>query len=785
MLSIRRYTDVAMLVLGVVLLPALAGCNGLAFGLWGPAAHESQKPVERLDAKTPAAAMSADDRAVFATVQEKDAQGRERCVWVRSVDPESSYRWHYPKLDAVLAQPDGWVSVVLKLLDDPDPKIKFNAAIALGRASNHNVIPILDKAIRTPTLPLPMRCAAAETLGNLCDASSGWPGGENEAVPFIQKLIDQYGRYVPKSASYMPELHEELLRAYPSRIDAADDPRFLAALKSPRAEVRVVALEAWSRSKHGKLPQEAVDLRTDGDPRVRAAALAAIVGQKHPQALDFLRQGLLDLHFTVRKAAIDGLGALGGPDALATLKEQYQDRSDGVRAEAVRALAAMRDKPSLFAAAGDSSWRVRAVAAEALAYFPGETAEAIIEKLLDDASGEVRTAAVRVLGKWPLERSGPILLTAMAKPAYSTRKEAAEQLAQRWPPAAKFTVDAPADRRDQILRDLDLQFRSQFGTVRIKGEDSMASPNRTRQAVSAESIAEIERMIVAGEIESLIAYGPRLFDMLEAMRFERRQTLPESIYRDVLPKMLPEFAAIDRLSSRDVNDRRAAARELQATAAKQPCRRLAWDRLTQLMATETDNLVWLSVLQAASNENSAEAATMVCAGLGHSSSEVRREACVYLTAHPDRRYAASLLPALEDSQSLVVCAAAEALAAAGMDDPAPLKRLLNSTDDEVQLAAAIALTQLNDPSGKPALERLAYSNDPQVRARVAHAMGEYPDPEFIPILIQLLSDRATVSRSALASLPQVTGEDIAKSPSSHPLATAEQISRWKRWYERK
>ena len=291
-------------------------------------------------------------------------------------------------------------------------------------------------------------------------------------------------------------------------------------------------------------------------------------------------------------------------------------------------------------------------------------------------------------------------------------------------------------------------------------------------------------MLANSDTQSLIAYGPGLIDVLDALRCERKRTLPESLYRDVLPKILPEFVALDHLSSPDAAERRSAAKELQTCTAKQSCCRLALDRLAQLMAAENDDLVWLGVLQAVANENAAEAAAAVYPGLGHSSSEVRRRACAYLAAHPDRRYVPLLLPALEDTQSLVVCAAVEALAAAGLDDPSPLKSLLNSTDDEIQLAAATALTQLNYAAGKPALERLAYSNDPQVRARVARAMGEYPDPAFVPILIHFLSDKATVSRSALASLPQVTGEDFSKSPHQTPIATAEQITRWKRWYER-
>jgi HEAT repeat protein len=202
------------------------------------------------------------------------------------------------------------------------------------------------------------------------------------------------------------------------------------------------------------------------------------------------------------------------------------------------------------------------------------------------------------------------------------------------------------------------------------------------------------------------------------------------------------------------------------------------------MQTETDDLVWLRVLQAISNESGEEAAAIACAGLSQSSSEVRRQACVYMAAHPDRRHVPWLLPALEDKQPLVICAAIEALAAGGMDDPAPLKPLLNSTSEEIQLAVAIALVRLNDAGGKPALERLAYSKDSQIRAQVARALGEYPDPEFIPILIRYLSDQAAIARAALASLPKVVGEDISQ-PANHPqLPIAERISRWKHWFER-
>ena len=155
--------------------------------------------------------------------------------------------------------------------------------------------------------------------------------------------------------------------------------------------------------------------------------------------------------------------------------------------------------------------------------------------------------------------------------------------------------------------------------------------------------------------------------------------------------------------------------------------------------------------------------------MGNASAEVRRRACEHLAAHPDPAHVPVLIPALEDKDHAVVCAAARALAATGkMPDTKPLRNLLGSTNEDMQLEAALALTRLGDPSGKPALERLAYSRDPVVRAKTAQAMGDFPDPAFTATLIHLLNDNQTVARAALISLPKVVGEDVAQAPGQAP-----------------
>ena len=53
---------------------------------------------------------------------------------------------------------------------------------------------------------------------------------------------------------------------------------------------------------------------------------------------------------------------------------------------------------------------------------------------------------------------------------------------------------------------------------------------------------------------------------------------------------------------------------------------------------------------------------------------------------------------------------------------------------------------------------------------------------FVAPLMRLLDDaHPEVIRSALASLPQVVGRDVAESADGTPVGTAEQVRRWKQW----
>ena len=367
-----------------------------------------------------------------------------------------------------------------------------------------------------------------------------------------------------------------------------------------------------------------------------------------------------------------------------------------------------------------------------------------------------------------MELAGPILLSAMGRDGFMTRKTAAAQLAARWPPAGEFPVEGPATRRAEVLDRLQTRFRQEFRTV-DQAIQSRAGDRSGRRA-TAEEVARVEQLLRQHDLRGLAQVGPPLVSALEQLVFDRQQTLPEEIYSELLPPQYPAFAALEQLRSKDLVQRRRAAEQLATLAAAQPLGRLAAARLEQIAAAEPDALVWRSILVAVAADPSEASIRLACAAVGHPSPEVRRRACEHLAAHPEPQHARVLLPVLKDESHSVVCAAVRALGMLGrLNDTEPLRRLAVTTNEQLQIEVAVALARLGDPTASAALERLTYSKDPLVVRQAALMMGELGDPAFTPALVRLLDGPMTVCRAALESLP--------KSPAATwPTSTA---SPWK------
>lgn len=612
--------------------------------------------------------------------------------------------------------------------------------------------------------------------------ASGYPAAEEHGEkPAKPKPPDE-----PK-----PPDDAQALRELARHVDAADDPRFTQAAVSPSAAVRIESLRAWTASKRGPVPQIVVDLHYDDDPRVRAAALNMLATRKHPDALDYLARALHDVELSVRLAAVRGLGELDDPNAQPLLAELLKDRAELTRAEAVAAIALHGPEARVLAAAKDPSWRVRLKVAAALAGYKDAAASAAARRMLSDPGAEVQRQVVRSLASWPLESAVPVLLDALARDAVSVRKLAAEQLAIRWPEAGRFPYDAPPARRAEALAALRERYRARssgFSRNVIPlpanaGTTSAAVPAKTGTASAIDQ--QVERLVSAGDFAALAALGPDVMPSLQRLAIQRHATLPEPVYSDVLPRYSPVFAVLDHMNRGSSASRRQAAEELAALARKQPIGALATARLSTLMAAQSDAAMWLSALEAVCDEAGEPAARMARIAANHNEGEVRRKACEYLAAHPDPANEPFLVPGLADPDQNVVLAAIRALGAARrMTDTSPLRKCLSSANEEIELAAAVALLRLGgDRAADDAIGRLSYSGDFRIRGRLAQDVGDLGDERFTAILIRFLDDsKATVSHAALASLSRVVGRDVAKSPDGTSVPISEQMARWKKWW---
>ena len=697
------------------------------------------------------------------------------------------FRWRHPDLESLLSLEGEERPDLAAALADDQPIVATNAAIGLSRRGDGRGRERLAKSAADTELRREMRCAAIEALGGLEDQA---------ATAELRELLDRQSRGPNGTADYSPDQHAELLYSLAPHVDAAAEPPFVEALKSPEVKVRLAAIRGMTLPGTEPLPAAAADLRSDQDHRVRAAALAAMVARRHASALEACRAALADYRLEVRLAAVEALGDLGGDEAKQALK-RLEKEPEVIRSATVSAWAKLGAREEVWSAARNDSWRVRQAAAEALVRWPDASGASLARQLIADRSLEVQQRMIDSLAEWPLDAAGPVLLAAMDEGSYATRKAAAAQLAERWPPATEFTVDAPPERRAEMLASL----RKSWGESHVLADYAAVnplrlSPEETAETISPERLRQAQEIIrrlqeappsggaIALALNDLDEFGPDLVPALERLVADEHVVLPDAVYRDVLAKRGPEFESLDRLAAVAPLERRQAAAKLAELARQRPLSDLALARVAELGAGEDDVLVWHSLMQALANDPREPSIRLASAGMSHTSGEVRRVACEHLASFRDPKYAAQLVPALDDSQRSVVMAATKGLGHRGMiSDVRPLERLLGTNDRELRLAAAESLVRLGAPSGGLALERMAHDPDPQTRRDAAAAMGALGDPAFADVLVAMLDDGLGVQFIALESLPKVVGRDVSQDPANPATDTLERISRWKRWHE--
>ncbi len=790
---------------------AIKGKNGTTFNNENGRNGSSETHLDQARSQLP------DD--LIANLTSPDGDGWVRNHNVSQLGDEGNYRWRHESLDELLSRPSQWRVDLSPVLKSENSKLVATARIGMNRQGLKGQQGWLAEIARTSSFSLNLRRAAIEALARFPvtdrDRNTIFQKAKLDVledsssvrVRLLEELFNQFGQIEgPKMNNYQPKLHTELLWGLRHHKHPADDARFVMALHSSSAEVRIAALEVWHSDQSGQLPSAAKVLVGDSNANVRCAAVKAVAVSGQVHAINVLKNSLSDHELIVRLAAIGALSQIADSRSDLILEKLFQKSTGQTRAATIVALGVRGKQAVAHSAVEDSSWQVRRALAEVLKVdSDGKTAE-IAAKLLADRSSEVRRSMIQSLGRWPLESTGRILMPALPKLEPRLARLAISLLSERWPPAAEFNELLDREPNDTLIEKMQTKWQEDFGSFQtIAGGASRAmsdqlnsqgpvvapmSPILADESTLA-AIELLEQLMLAEGPEEreqlqaqLISLGSSVVTAIEKSMLFDNQSISEDIYR-LLSEVDPLFAEIQGLTDKDLERRRKMARRIALRARRDLLSELSLHRIGELAVGESDPIVWQYLLAAIQSDNRPIAEAIVLLSLSQKSAAVRRRGCENLEMLVRPHNVQKLTELLDNGDPLVVRAVAKALGCVGvMEDRQPLQNLLMSSDKSICIEAACSLVKLGDEMGATALERLCYDPDVNTRRTVAKAIGQIADPVCVDSLIVLLDDQPMVRGVALEALPLVIGVDITDRLTAE-IKDEAKAEYWKKWFEKR
>lgn len=275
-------------------------------------------------------------------------------------------------------------------LQQADPSIRRQAALAAGRIGDTAAVPILVQALADSAQGV--RSAAAFALGLLKDPRA------------IQPLLDMVQRASPEQQDF--GIFEAVTAI--AKIGGTEGARALQLIidagrpGQPNQAVSRALLEAWRLGAEGPV-LSLIRYAQDPDNLVRWNAMFSLSRSGDPRALPSLLTALNDQDATVRAVALRGITAHAldvarQPHApvIARVRSLLTDRDAGVRINALRALGTFHDSTlagAIAPLASDGTLGVAVVADTTLGVIGGAAAVVALKAHLASANFAVRRQA--------------------------------------------------------------------------------------------------------------------------------------------------------------------------------------------------------------------------------------------------------------------------------------------------------------------------------------------------------------------------------------------------------
>ncbi|MFH1304529.1 MAG: HEAT repeat domain-containing protein, partial [Planctomycetota bacterium] len=303
-------------------------------------------------------------------------------------------------------------------------------------------------------------------------------------------------------------------------------------------------------------PANIMQVRWDTDSVMRwnFGYWAALV--RHPDAEAILTSQLTDADLQVQNKAIEHLGVLGTEQALVLLQEQAARPQESSRISAVRGLIPF-GAHYLAPLKDDGASSVRRAVAEGLGGTASPESTLLLRSLINDRSPEVQLAVVESISEWPDELAIPLLLEGIQEGVYKTRRKSVIQLVNRTGVGGSISIEAPKSERITAVREL-------ARTEQLPGglwEQLMQHGLQTSREIDSSRLAEIQSFFhdlinqphdsapYHHAYQELSNISPKEIGVLEKLILETSIDIPDEIYSDLLPKLDPDYTAVNQLTS--------------------------------------------------------------------------------------------------------------------------------------------------------------------------------------------------------------------------------------------
>ncbi len=281
----------------------------------------------------------------------------------------------------------GVEEAVLPLLKDADPRVRFEAAKALGVSGTKAAIPNLAEALQDKDVMV--RTAVTDSLASL--------GAEEAFEPLTKALHDSDWHVRATAALALAKLGQHPV------VGASVADALVGRLRMDDfALVRDRAADALRFRQDEKAIQALVQGLVSEDCDVRLHVARTICLARLTPVLPALMEHTHHPDAQVREKIVEIFGVLGSHDQLPFVAEATSDPDTGVRLAAVTALRALQSRGSagvLLAKLKDPNPHVRAATARIYGQMNDKTVCEHLLPLLKDENGYVRTAAAESLGR--------------------------------------------------------------------------------------------------------------------------------------------------------------------------------------------------------------------------------------------------------------------------------------------------------------------------------------------------------------------------------------------------